>query len=118
MSNHEQPPASFVHVSPESHFPIQNLPFGVFRPRAQGEPRIGVAIGEEILDLSVLERRGLLDVPAIRGLPGSLFDRAALNRFMALGREACRQVRTRIAGLLAADEPTLRDDGPLRREEL
>jgi fumarylacetoacetase len=37
---------------------------------------------------------------------------------MALGREACRQVRMRVARLLAADEPTLRDDATVRREAL
>ena len=50
---------SFIAVAPESHFPIQNLPFGIFRPRVGGNPRVGVAIGGEILDLSVLERGGL-----------------------------------------------------------
>ena len=38
--------------SPSSDFPIQNLPLGVFRPRGgAGAPAIGVAIGDEILDL-------------------------------------------------------------------
>ncbi len=45
---------SFVDVPSDSHFPIQNLPFGVFRPSAGLSPRIGVAIGDAVLDLSVL----------------------------------------------------------------
>jgi fumarylacetoacetase len=118
MADERIPTASFVHVPPESHFPIQNLPFGVFRPRSGGAPRVGVAIGDQIVDLSVLERHKLLQVPALGGIEASLFDQPALNRFMALGLEACRQVRTRIAQLLSVDEPALRDDGPLRREAL
>ena len=43
---------SWVHVSQSSHFPIQNLPYGVFSTSENPTPRIGVAIGEQILDLS------------------------------------------------------------------
>src|SRR5205809_7553900 len=58
---------SFIPVTPESHFPIQNLPYGVFR-RGSGDPRhIGVAIGESVLNLAELEERGLLNGPALRG---------------------------------------------------
>ncbi|PYL59297.1 MAG: fumarylacetoacetase, partial [Verrucomicrobia bacterium] len=42
---------SFVEVSPDSDFPIQNLPFGVFQPK-QDKPRVGVAIGDRVVDLS------------------------------------------------------------------
>jgi fumarylacetoacetase len=37
---------SFVPVAPDSHFPIQNLPYGVFTTPANYTPRIGVAIGD------------------------------------------------------------------------
>ena len=43
---------SWVPVSDQSHFPIQNLPYGVFSTQADPVPRIGVAIGNQILDLS------------------------------------------------------------------
>ena len=46
---------SWVPVAPESHFPIQNLPYGVFRKKSGGNARIGVAIGDMVLDLSVIE---------------------------------------------------------------
>ena len=49
--------ASFIDVPRDSHFPIQNLPFGVFQPK-QAKPRVGVAIGDLIVDLSVLEELG------------------------------------------------------------
>ncbi|HEV8422334.1 MAG TPA: hypothetical protein VGQ40_03255, partial [Chthoniobacterales bacterium] len=48
---------SFVELSPESHFPIQNLPYGIFRPPG-GKARAGVAIGDLVLDLGLLEEEG------------------------------------------------------------
>ncbi|PYJ48512.1 MAG: fumarylacetoacetase, partial [Verrucomicrobia bacterium] len=51
---------SFLDVPRDSHFPIQNLPFGVFQPK-QATPRVGVAIGDLIVDLSVLEELGHFD---------------------------------------------------------
>jgi fumarylacetoacetase len=39
----------FIDVHPESHFPIQNLPYGVFRPREGGRARVGVVIGDLVL---------------------------------------------------------------------
>src|SRR4029077_10061248 len=88
---------SFIPVSPESHFPIQNLPFGVFRPHWQDSPRVGVAIGEEILDLSMLERCGLLSVPSLSSRSELPFDRPSLNDFMACGRQVWREVREQIS---------------------
>ena len=51
------PLKSFIEVPPDSDFPIQNLPYGIFRPRG-GTARAGVAIGDLILDLSILEELG------------------------------------------------------------
>ncbi|XP_034524769.1 fumarylacetoacetase [Ailuropoda melanoleuca] len=46
---------SFVAVSEDSDFPIHNLPYGVFSTAGNPRPRIGVAIGDQILDLSVIK---------------------------------------------------------------
>jgi len=56
---------SFVDVAPESQFPIQNLPFGVFRPSDGASPRPGVAIGDFVVDLSVLADAGLFEGPSL-----------------------------------------------------
>jgi fumarylacetoacetase len=101
---------SFVPVPPLSHFPIQNLPYGVCR-RA-GRRFVAVAIGEHVLDLTALEEWGMLAVPAARG--GRVFDRGTLNAFMALGRTAWSTVRATVSRLLSADETTLREDPALR----
>ncbi len=103
---------SFVPVAAGSHFPIQNLPYGVFRPQPHAAPRVGVAIGEAVLDLALLERRGLLAHPALPSVP--LFDRPVLNDFLRLGPPAWAAVRERVSRLLRVDEPVLRDDADLR----
>src|SRR5690349_2750979 len=107
---------SFVPVAPESHFPIQNLPFGLLRRLDDARARVGVAIGESILDLSVLAEEHLLDVPA---LPGDFFrTRESLNDFFAAGPQARHQVRARVSQLLRHDEGALRDNKPLRDRAL
>jgi fumarylacetoacetase len=89
---------------PDSGFPIQNLPYGVFSV-GNGPKRVGVAIGDQILDLTALETIGTLT-------PGGetpVFDQGALNPLMALPQAAWSQTRAAIANLLDADrgDPTL-----------
>ena len=105
------PLASFIDVSRDSHFPIQNLPFGVFKPR-QGNARVGVAIGDLVLDLSMLEEIGHFRSPELQDR--QLFGEDALNKFLALGRPAWRKAREIIQHLLDANTPVLRDDVDLR----
>jgi fumarylacetoacetase len=107
---------SFLAMAPESHFPIQNLPYGVFRRRSGDGPRIGVAIEDHVLDLLALEDEGLLDSPLLRGR--QLFHQATLNPFLAQGRPTWREARSLISRLLRADGPTLRDNVKLRDRAL
>jgi len=102
---------SFVEVSPDSYFPIQNLPFGIFQPK-QGKPRVGVAIGDLIADLSVLEELGHFRSPEFRDQKVFLED--SLNTFLALGRPAWRKTREVLQHLLSTETPTLRDNARLR----
>ena len=103
---------SFIDVPADSHFALQNLPYGVFRPRPGGAPRVGVAIGEYVLDLSVLGEAGLLEDRRIRA--EKPFSRPSLNYFMSLGREVWQAARANIMHLLDAETPDLRDDSELR----
>lgn len=57
---------SFIDVAPDSDFPIQNLPYGIFSETADGKRRAGVALGEYVVDLAVLEQAGLLTIEAGR----------------------------------------------------
>ena len=94
---------SFIEVASDSHFPIQNLPFGVFSTPNNAAPRIGVAIGNFILDLGAVAEQGLL--PA--GAPSAVFRQPTLNPLIALGRDVCRAVRQQVSLLLQADNPVL-----------
>ena len=102
---------SFIEVSPDSHFPIQNLPFGIFQPKG-GKPRAGVAIGDLIADLSVLEELGHFRSPEFQGRKPFLED--SLNGFLALGRPAWRKARAVLERLLSSKTPILRDNARLR----
>ena len=102
---------SFINVPRDSHFPLENLPFGVFKPR-EGPARIGVALGDDVVDLTALEEAGLLkDLPPETAAATM---RDSLNEFLALGRPAWRKVREILQKLLSADTATLRDDTKLR----
>jgi fumarylacetoacetase len=103
---------SFVDVAPNSDFPIQNLPYGVFAPAPAEPPRVGVAIGDFVLDLALIEQRGLLGRAA--GRPADVFQHATLNPFMALGPTVWNTTRAAIQRLLRHDVAELRDDGALR----
>jgi fumarylacetoacetase len=95
---HDPARRSFVEAAnaPDSDFPIQNLPFGIFSTDADPTLRIGVAIGDHVLDLKKIGRLGLLP----QHLPSEVYDLPSLNALFALGRGAIRDVRRSVAGLL------------------
>jgi len=99
---------------PACDFSIQNLPFGVFSDSRNATRRVGVAIGDQVVDLSALEQAGLLRLEGGQGV----FGRNALNDFIALGRDAWRSVRIQLSNLLARHTATLRDDATLRQRAL
>ncbi|HAA00822.1 MAG TPA: fumarylacetoacetase [Flavobacteriales bacterium] len=97
---------SWVEVPKGSDFPIQNLPFGVFK--TQGEkPRVGVAIGNKILDLKALHVLGHLPNQPFNI---NAFDTDSLNTMMSYGKKIVREFRNRISDLLEENNPELRDN--------
>ncbi|WP_082252849.1 fumarylacetoacetase [Bacillus sp. FJAT-27251] len=105
---------SFIEVDSKSHFPIQNLPYGIFRTNENESPRVGVAIGEYILDLAVLDEAGHFDETAVKDK--NIFKQKALNKFMELGKGAWSEVRQVIQHLLSENVSTLRDDRDMRNK--
>ena len=103
---------SWVRIPEGSGFPLQNLPYGVFAPPAE-VPRVGVAIGEHVLDLGAVAAAGLLDDVADR--PTELFAAPSLNGFLAAGRTTWGAVRQRVAELLTAGNVELAGRGLDRR---
>jgi len=91
---------------PGCDFPIQNLPFGIFRRKGKDEaPRGGVAIGDQILDLAAL---GIGTGPT-------------LNRLAAMGRPAWKKLRKELSRRLSAKSPSkkfLKYLVPMKRAQL
>lgn len=101
---------SWVEVPQNSDFPIQNLPFGIFKTEYM-DAGAGVAIGEYVLDLTYLYENGFLDG---LGLPAGVFNQKYLNDFMGLGKQTTREVRERLSELLNAEHDELRDNKAAR----
>src|SRR5271165_4896526 len=104
-STHDPAVTSWVESAnrPDSDFPIQNLPFGVFCGRPASIPcvgSIGVGIGDCILDLRRTARAGLLGGLAPETVAACSATR--LNRLMALGRDHWSPLRRRLSDLLQA----------------
>ncbi len=87
--------ASPLEISADSDFPLDNLPYGVISRPGEAR-RIGVAVGDHVLDLAAVEAAGLL----AGVVPERVFSGATLNAFMALGRAAWTATRARIRELL------------------
>ena len=101
--------------NPASEFPIQNLPFGVFRRRGSGEAaRVGVAIGDQILDVFACLQAGILHQDAVESAAACAAPR--LNDLMALDRRGRTALRLSLSRLLRAETGALRDHP--RRDEM
>ena len=101
---------SFIEVAQDSDFPIQNLPFGVFSESAEGERRVGVALGEWVVDLAALEANGFLKINPDE----TYFNQSTLNKFIESGKTNWSKVRAELQNLLSADNAELRDHAALR----
>jgi fumarylacetoacetase len=88
----------------EADFPIQNLPFGVFRRRGSEAARVGVAIGDSIVDVGDLASERLLTEDGV-ALAGNACRSDLLNHLMALGAGPRRFLRRRLHALLHKEAP-------------
>ncbi|PIT72177.1 fumarylacetoacetase [Limnohabitans sp. G3-2] len=85
-------------------FPIQNLPFAVFRRQRSSEPwRGGVAIGDQIVDLAALAQSGVLQGQAAAAAQAGAQDK--LNALMALGTAAWSALRLALSRALREGSP-------------
>ena len=113
MSTIDKNLTSFIDIAADSDFSIHNLPYGIFSDTVDGKRRAGVAIGEQVLDLSVLEAEGLLSLDG-----GSYFDQPTLNAFIDSGRDNWTKARITIQTLLSNASETLRDNTDLQKKAL
>ncbi|HSJ65323.1 MAG TPA: fumarylacetoacetase [Gemmatimonadaceae bacterium] len=86
---------------PTTDFPMQNLPLGVFAPADGAEPRVGIAIGDRILDLAVCAAERVFDGTAATAAASGRAP--ALNALMTLGTEARRALRREASAFLSVD---------------
>jgi len=96
---------TWVEIPKNSDFTIYNLPFGIFKNKRLS-PRVGIAIGDKIVDLSILDQEGFF---ADLFLPEGIFLSESLNDLIALGKTQTKKIRERVQDLLLADNEKLRD---------
>jgi fumarylacetoacetase len=85
--------SSWVHGAAESSYDVDNLPYGVFT-RGEEPPRVGVRIGDFVLDLAPVAAGEMLE-------SAHVFEAPSLNPLLALGRPAWQSVRSWLVGLLS-----------------
>lgn len=103
---------SWVAVPEGSHFPIQNLPFGLYLHPDTGEERVCVAIGEHVLDLVELAEEGWIE-DYENHFMDDLADTLTIG-----GRDGLSDVRRQIYDLLREGNPRLRDNAHMRQRAL
>lgn len=107
--------ASWIEAANDSacDFPIQNLPYGVFRRAGVNEPyRIGVPIGDQVFDLAGAHHMGLFQGTLVEH--ANIFAIAGLNPLMSAGRDTWTAVRARLSELLDARASTIKNNSTLR----
>ncbi len=109
---HDSNLKSWVEVDENSDFPIQNIPFGVYRPKGGGDVHVATAIGDYVLDLAHLDDAGLFNGTEVEGT--EVFHEPTLNALMSMGRKAWKDIRKAISGLLSEENSNLRDNRELR----
>lgn len=97
---------SWLEIDPDSDFPIQNIPFGVFLTK-ENIITVGSRIGNFAIDLGALQQLGYFE--GIE-LTDDVFMQDTLNDFISDGKKTWRLVRNRIADIFDAENPALRDN--------
>lgn len=96
------------------NFPLQNLPYGI-ASYSGSAPRCVVAIGDQVVDLSVLEQCKLIQT----GVEKQVFLNNSINAFMALGQRSWDAVRQSLTDLMVVNgDSRLRDDNALCQRAL
>jgi len=105
---------SWIEVPADSDFPIQNIPFGVFK-NSEKSPRVATIIGDTVIDLQALAEAGLFDAQKV---DSKVFAQTYINDFMALGKETTRAIRNRLSDLLENGNTELANNNDLKAKAL
>lgn len=97
---------SWIELQENSDFPIQNIPFGIFKTQNLN-PRVGTRIGDQVIDLKSLFVLGYLE-----NLPFELedFDTISLNNLMKKGKKATSDLRNRLSKLFRDSNKDLKNN--------
>jgi fumarylacetoacetase len=105
---------SWVEVSPDSDFPLQNIPFGIYTD-ADNPHRACTAIGDYIFDLAAAANFGFFDNITTEK---TVFEQSSLNDFIALGKNVTNAIRLRVAELLSETNTEVKDSEWRKRKIL
>ena len=103
---------SWIPVPANSDFPIQNIPFGIVKPKGKA-PRPATRVGDTVIDLSVLSDNSFFDELEIDNY--GVFYAPVLNDFIALGKPITNAVRQRLSDLLNIDNQELQSSTEVRK---
>lgn len=106
---------SWVAVPDQSDFSIYNIPFGIFEA-SERKARVGSAIGEFVIDLTVLEEAGFFK--NIKEDLSASLHKEYLNDFISLGKAVTNSVREKVIDLLREENSDLQQQSSLREEAL
>lgn len=95
---------TFIEVSPESHFPIQNLPYGIFSTAENPNPRVCTRLGDYVIDLAMLDESNSFSKQY------NLFNESSLNKFMSAGKNVWREIRQQLTELLSSNNSKARTE--------
>ena len=98
---------SWIEVLEDSDFPIQNIPFGIIKPKGL-QPRPATRIGNTVIDLSSLCDAGYFDELELEDL--SIFYAPVLNDFISLGKPVWQSVRQKLSDLFNVNNHDLKND--------
>ena len=97
---------SWIDVKADSDFPIQNLPFGIYR-HGGDSPKAATIIGNQVINLDALHELGFF---SNMNLPSGIFRHTTLNGFIALGKQVTNVVRDRLSEIFTENNSELRDN--------
>ena len=105
-SHHHAPLQSNIEYDSNDHFPLENIPLGVFVGQ-DGAKHVCTRIGKYVIDLAVLFFHGLFGGPHFASLNKNVFDSDSINQFMSLGKDFWHEARVTIQNLFTKGDTTL-----------
>ena len=96
---------SWISYNEDCDFSIYNIPFGIFSTKNKS-PRVGIAIGDKVLDLAGVAKQGFFDKIKI---DKKVFSQNTLNDFISAGKPKTKKVRLTLQKLLSGKSSPLQD---------